>query len=261
MNRLPTLSDLDALSFSQPTMEAANPVSQSLLTRSPDASFPHAIFSPIHYEKNYAYPLLIWLHGPESEEKQLLRLMPFISMRNYVAIGPRAPWHGCDETGFSWRLSDLATSQASQLVFDCLEVALSEYHVDRQRIFLGGYGCGGEMAFRIALRHPESFAGALSIDGAFPRGQGPLGNLDLMRKLPLFIAQGQDSEQYPVEDLCEDIRLFHAAGMSVTVRQYSCADEIHQRMLHDMDVWMMERVTGQPMDPIEHPAPTDPDAN
>jgi phospholipase/carboxylesterase len=261
MNRLPSLSELDALSLTPRATETADPVSQSLLTRSPRAPFPHAIFSPIHYEKNYAYPLLIWLHGPESEERQLLRVMPFISMRNYVAIGPRAPWSGAEGGGYSWRQSDSATAQAAQLVFDCVDMIHSEYHVDPRRVFLGGYGCGGEMAFRIALRHPQSFSGALSIDGPFPSGQGPLGNLQLTRQLPLFIAQGEDSQLYPVQDLCQDLRLFHAAGMTVSVRQYSCADEIHQRMLHDMDVWMMERITGQPMEPIESPQPRRPESN
>jgi phospholipase/carboxylesterase len=258
MNRLPSLSDLESFSLSQQTPPTEEKGSQSLLTRSPQAHFPHALFAPIHYEKNYAYPLLIWLHGPESEERQLLRVMPHISMRNYVAIGPRAPWPGVDGGGYSWRQTDRATTQAGQLVFDCLETARREYHLDGRRVFLAGYGCGGEMALRVALRHPQSFAGALSIDGPFPRGAGPLSNLEMIRKLPLFIAQGQDSRLYPLHDLCEDLRLFHAAGMFVTARQYSCADEIHQRMLHDMNVWMMDRVTGEQMTSSSASSPSPP---
>jgi phospholipase/carboxylesterase len=38
--------------------------------------------------------------------------------------------------------------------------------------------------------------------------------------------------------------LFHSAGMVVSVRQYPCGDELTTQMLHDADVWMMERVTG-----------------
>ena len=39
-------------------------------------------------------------------------------------------------------------------------------------------------------------------------------------------------------------RLFHAAGMSVTLRQYPGGDDLNTQMLHDIDVWLMEQVTG-----------------
>ena len=60
----------------------------------------------------------------------------------------------------------------------------------------------------------------------------------------MFIAQGRDSEAYPVERTCEELRLFHVAGLCVTLRQYPCGDELNTQMLQDMDRWMMEIVTG-----------------
>ena len=48
------------------------------------------LFVPLHYEPNYAYPLIVWLHGAQDDERQLKRVMPFISLRNYVAVAPRA---------------------------------------------------------------------------------------------------------------------------------------------------------------------------
>jgi phospholipase/carboxylesterase len=68
--------------------------------------------------------------------------------------------------------------------------------------------------------------------------------LDEVRNLPLFIAHGRESQNYPVDQACEELRLFHTAGLRVTLRQYPCEDELHAQMLHDMDVWMMEHVTG-----------------
>ena len=32
-------------------------------------------------------------------------------------------------------------------------------------------------------------------------------------------------------------------------RQYPCGDELNTQMLHDMDAWMMEIVTGTPTKP------------
>jgi len=54
----------------------------------------------------------------------------------------------------------------------------------------------------------------------------------------------RDSVAYPVARVCDELMLFHAAGMSVTLRQYPCGDELTTQMLRDLDVWLMEQVTG-----------------
>ena len=66
-------------------------VEQSILSTAHRRGLHYTLFAPLHYEPNYAYPLVIWLHGPGDDERQLLRVMPLVSMRNYVSVGPRAP--------------------------------------------------------------------------------------------------------------------------------------------------------------------------
>lgn len=215
---------------------------------------PHVLFAPLHYEQNYAYPLLIWLHGPGDDERQLQRIMPLISMRNYVAVGPRGTNEGKERcAGFGWNHSAAALPLAEQHVFEALDAAATRFNINPQRIFLGGLEEGGTMALRIALQSPERFAGVLTVGGAFPRDRSPLSRLNVARNVPLFIAQGRDSLRYPVDHLCDNLRLFHSAGMCVTVRHYPCGDELTTQMLHDMDVWMMEIVTGIPSRPPHPP--------
>ena len=48
-------------------------------------------FVPKHYEPRYAYPLLVLFHGRGGDEQQLLRIMPQLSNRNYVAVALRGP--------------------------------------------------------------------------------------------------------------------------------------------------------------------------
>ncbi len=200
----------------------------------------HALFAPLHYEPNYAYPLVVWLHGPDDNETQLQRVMPGISMRNYVGVGPRG--NAASVRGYSWSDGDLES--AEQAVFSCIDLARDRFHIAPRRVFLAGFDCGGSIALRIGLRHPSCFAGALSVGGPFPQGSMPLARLNQARDLPLFIAQGRDSQQYPTELACDELRLFHAAGLYVTLRQYPCGDELDSLMLRDMDAWMMELVTG-----------------
>ena len=205
----------------------------------------HAFFAPLHYERHYAYPLVIWLHGPQDSEAQLRRIMPLVSMRNYVAVAPRGTLAADVETGqrgYHWQQSADHIQLAEQRVFECLELAQQRFHIDSLRIFLAGYAEGGTMAYRIALNHPRHFAGVLSLGGALPTGNCPLCHVKESRRLPLLLATGRDSTYYSEAMVCSDLRLLHAAGMTVTLRQYPCGDELSSGMLSDIDRWMMEQV-------------------
>ncbi len=205
------------------------------------------MFAPLHYEAGYAYPLIVWLHGTGCDERQLMRIMPLVSMRNYAAVAPRGfPLPGGPEDeALGWpQLADYIQA-AEQRVFDAIEAAQQRFTIHPDRVFIAGFDTGGTMAFRVAMNHPRRFAGILSVGGVFPRGLQPLGHLVEARRLPVFMALGRDSLIYPPAEACDDLRLFHAAGMSVTLRQYPCGHQLTQQTLRDVDRWIMEQIVPQ----------------
>lgn len=208
--------------------------------------FPHSFFAPMHYEPGYAYPLLVWLHGCGCDERQLQRIMPLVSMRNYVAVAPRGialPEENLvRRRQFGWLQSDDHIQRAEQRVFECVELASGKFHIAPERVFLAGFDRGGTMAMRIALSHPARFAGVISLCGAFPVGRKPFGNLVAARQLGILLAAGRASRQYNADQVCDDLRLIHAAGLSVTLRQYPCGQELSPQMLADVDRWIIEQI-------------------
>ena len=44
-------------------------------------------------------------------------------------------------------------------------------------------------------------------------------------------------------DVCNDLRLLHTAGLSITLRLYPCGHELSPQMLADMDRWIIEQIT------------------
>lgn len=220
-----------------------------LESRTPNGTSPldFQLLAPIHYEANYGYPLLIWLHSAGDDQRQLLRVMPHISLRNYVAVGPRGVI--AEPCGYSYRWSDGPSSPESawRRVHQAIEIANQRYNVNPERVFLAGLGDGGTMAMRLALSEPEKFAGVVSIGGAFPQNCAALSRLNAARDLPLLIMRGLESSDYPESQMCDEIRLFHAARMQVHVRQYTCGDDLIVPMLRDLDSWLMEQVTGSPV--------------
>ncbi len=217
----------------------------------------HTLFAPLHYESGYSYPLLVWLHGPKCDERQLLRIMPLISMRNYAAVAPRglvlpsnvahrAATTSQEEVGdatFTWPHDDDSIQTAEQRVFDAIDISFRRFNIDPQRVFLAGFDCGGTMALRVAMNHPYKFAGVLSLGGAFPTGRTPLSRLPEARQLPIFLAAGRQSTVYGETSICEDLRLLHTAGISITLRLYPCGHEISPTILNDVDRWIIEQIT------------------
>ncbi len=61
MNRIQHLVDEDWERLQPARAPSREPESPVL---SADAQC-HCIFTPLHYERNYAYPLIVWLHGPD----------------------------------------------------------------------------------------------------------------------------------------------------------------------------------------------------
>ena len=205
----------------------------------------HALFGPLHYEANYAYPLLVWLHGAADSERQLPRIMPMVSMRNYVAIAPRgttAVETSGQQQGYGWNPSRAGVLASGERVAECIAAAQQRFHVAPSRVFLVGYGAGGSMALRLALLDPDRFAGAASLGGPFPSGHCPLRRLDEARRVPLLLTTSRDSTRYTPHQVTSDLRLLHSAGMSLTLRQYPCGDELTERMLSDLNRWLMVQV-------------------
>ncbi|HEY2880805.1 MAG TPA: dienelactone hydrolase family protein [Pirellulales bacterium] len=226
----------------------------------------HALFAPLHYEANYGYPLLVWLHGSGDSERQLRRIMPHVSLRNYAAVAPRGTMQmspparesdvnsqtAAEESphqrvpGYRWVQSPQHIAQAEQRVSAAIAAAREKFNIREDRIFLAGYECGGSMAFRIAMQNPDQFAGVLSLCGGFSRDHAPLANLDAIRQLPLFVASCRQGTYYPSEQVCDDLRLFHAAGMSITLREYPGEDGLSIATLADIDRWIMEQIIAPP---------------
>ena len=238
----------------------------SLATHDTAHETPHALFSPIHYEPGYAYPLIIWLHGQSSvAERQLMKIMPLVSMRNYVAVAPR----GAEQlsispivdattqrmtqnlakaknttTRYGWPGTDDGFDLAQKRVFDSLQIASGKCNIAKRRVFLAGFDDGGTMAFRVATQFPQYFAGVVSLCGAFPQGKMSLGQLDTIRGMPCLMCVGRDSPTFPPTEAARQMTLFHTAGMAVTVRQYPCRQELSTHMLEDVNRWIMERIAG-----------------
>lgn len=204
-----------------------------------------SFFLPLHYEPNYAYPLIVWLHNDGFNEHQVDHVMPHISVRNFIAVGVRGI-RAADSMGhrFDWHTSGVAVAAAEESVMATLAEACDQFSVNQTRIVLAGYGNGGTMAMRIALRHPSQFAAAISLGGGMPKDEQVLSNLDQLRahRLRMLWAWGTSGPHYCSERLQEDLRLAMMIKARLEVRQYAGDDEMDTVVLSDVNDWVMRSV-------------------
>jgi phospholipase/carboxylesterase len=245
MNRLKSSTASAQEDVARADGSASHSASAKLLTR---RESPLAMFGPLHYEAGYAYPLVVWLHGWGDDETQLKRVMPLVSMQNFVAVAPRGtrpvPAEQDDRQGYTWPRGKAGAVAAQQRIWSAVAAAKARFHVNPKRIFVAGFDDGGTLAFRAAMDRPDRFAGVLSLCGPFPRQGAPLAHLADARRVPVFLACGRHSRKYSAEQVCRDLRLFHAAGFDVSLRQYPCGQEIAVAMLGDVNRWIMEQIGG-----------------
>lgn len=208
-------------------------------------------FVPMHYEPNYRYPLIVWLHSDGYNENQVCHVMPHVSTRNYVATGIRAT-QAIDASGhrFRWNDSVAAIQTAEHAVLNAIERTASQFSVHAGRIILAGYREGGTLALRIALQHPELFAAAVSLGG--PLDLPAYVNIDeerlSARRLPMLWQRALLSDHYDESELIDEIKSVASYRPQLEVRQYRNEDEMNTVVLSDLDRWVMEHVvSGAPV--------------
>ncbi|WP_345327032.1 alpha/beta hydrolase [Novipirellula rosea] len=204
-----------------------------------------AFFLPLHYEANYAYPLLIWLHNDGFNENQITQVMPHISLRNYVGVGVRASC-ATDSSGhrYEWRTRPGAIQTAYENVMQAIDEASERFSVNASRIVLAGYQSGGAMAMRIALRDPKRFAGVVSLGGRMPSGCRALSNLSDLRerRLPMLWQWATENSLFDSSELDEDMRRAMMIRAQLEIRQYCDDDEMNTVALADINQWIMDKV-------------------
>ena len=199
------------------------------------------LFVPLHYEKNYRYPLVVWLHNNGDDPQQMHRIMPNLSLQNFVAVSPSAAI-GNRHTGFYWDQDPSSIDYASDAVLQSIDYAMARTNIASDRIFIAGYGDAGTMAFRVALTHPDLFSGVASLNGPLPEGNAPFGRWGTSKNVEVFWGHCRNSIDFDQEQLCEQLRLLHVAGFSVTLRQYPGHDELAPPALADLNRWIMEMI-------------------
>jgi phospholipase/carboxylesterase len=212
-----------------------------------DAARRTLTFMPTGFESTYEYPLIVFLHRDGSSERQIIRLIPHLSRRNYIVMGLRGlaeVYRADGRKGYSWDVDAGLTNELEDYALAAIADAYDRLPVHADRIFLAGAGEGAVQAYRLAFSYPNKFAGVIALNGKLPKN-GPLWRLNQTRQLPVFMGHGIANLSIPIAQARQDHVLLYTAGMDVSFRSYSSSERIHPDMLRDINLWTMRQVIGE----------------
>jgi pimeloyl-ACP methyl ester carboxylesterase len=136
---------------------------------------------PPEYHPLRSYPAIVALHGGQGPQSAIEDWASEASRRGYIVIAPEYSVPG-QPPDYRYTASEHAAVELA------LRDARRRYAIDADRVFAAGQIAGGNIAWDLALGHPDLFAGAVVISG-FPAKYVPR-YLSHHERLPLYFVMG-----------------------------------------------------------------------
>lgn len=141
-------------------------------------------------------------------------------------------------------MPDFDPRSGDEPLWEAIERVSDRASVHPRRIYLVGQGEGGSDAFRIACRHPDAFAGVVSLGGPFPLAEGLFARLADVRRLPMLFCCQRTPDPEVARHTDRTLRVFHAAGAMLAMRIYPGSRDLSKAILADVNRWLMDEICG-----------------
>ena len=195
-------------------------------------SYPYQVYIPSDYSTRTDWPVILFLHGAgEGGRDGLLQTsvgLPTAIRQNSkrfpaIVVIPQMP------------LDSQWVGAPAEAAFAALTQAMSEFKIDRQRVYLTGLSRGGHGTWYLAYRHPEIFAAIAPVCGwvterpdsrgsvmVIPPEDGPAFPALARRlgKLPIWIFHGEMDTSVPVSYSREPAAALKAASADVRYTEF-----------------------------------------
>ena len=199
------------------------------------------------------FPAIVALHGWGASAHDLIGLAPIFDGGRSIVLCPQGPIAfetGAGAVGYGWfplatgRPPDPAELQKGvDALQSFLDQALASHPIDRRKIVLLGFSQGGVMAYELALRAPESYAGLVAMSSWLPRRlTESIPSSPELENLPALVIHGTEDQMVSVELARESRDALAELGVPTSYREYEMAHEINPDALRQLVSWLDEKV-------------------
>jgi len=199
------------------------------------------------------HPTVLLLHGWGASAHDLIGLAQILHRGEALVLCPQGPLAfqaGPGAVGYGWfplvpgqPPDPEAVEGALAQLGRFLAAALERYAVDPAKLVMAGFSQGGFMAYQLALRDPERYAGLLALSSwlpteaarAIPRHPGHA-------DLPTLVIHGSSDPMIAIDRAYASRDALLELGVPTVFREYDMGHEIRPEALREVLTWLEEKV-------------------
>ena len=167
------------------------------------------LFVPASLAPDTPAPLLLLLHGSYSTPLDMLPQWVDVAQREGIILV--APKSFAD---YGWRIFD----DSPALMRDVIDDVAARRPIDRRRLYLFGHSGGAVHALTLAMLESQYFAAVAIHAGAWRQRESFNAIPAAKRKIPVWIALGDQDQYFRIADAQATEAALRAAGFPVTLR-------------------------------------------
>ena len=198
-------------------------------------------------------PVIILLHGYGSNEEDLFSFAEELP-DSMLVISVRAPlnmgfgsyaWYTIHfETNDSSKFSDIPEAkEALDKIGIFIDEIISEYKVDKDKIFLFGFSQGTILSIAFALNNPDKIQHVVALSGYV---NVELLNKDVgisnFRNLDFFVSHGSVDQVIPVIWARKTPGFLNNLGIKNSYQEYPVGHGVAPQNFYDLNDWIKERI-------------------
>ena len=178
---------------------------------------PVAVYVPPSYDAKHPAALVIFLHGREQTESQLLAKADFARLADSTGSIVIAPY---GRGYYDFRGS------ATTDIYDAVAAAKGAFAIDPRREFLAGYSMGGFSVFEVGVVRPTEWAALMCVSGGLFSTADAEAAARELRTVPLYALTGARDADIPTTYTTASAGYLRYSGMPVSY--YQQADGTHR---------------------------------
>lgn len=186
-----------------------------------DNGMPYRLYYPENYSEEYAYPVVLFLHGAgergTDNEATLIHVLQdwFNDLESpiyqSIVIVPQCPegeqWVNTPWENGSYDSVAVGESDAIKEVLSILELICSTDSVNRNRIYVAGISMGGYGTWNLLMNHSDLFAAGMPICGAADPARA-----EILKNMPVYAFHGDRDSVVPVTGSRDMVNAIIAKG-------------------------------------------------
>ncbi len=199
------------------------------------------------------FPTLIALHGWGASAQDLLGLAPHLADNRLLTLCPQGTTTlqvGPGMLGYGWfplvpgQPPDArAFLKSSAQLRGFVDQARQRYPAADDKVVPLGFSQGGLMAFDLALREPQRYAGVVALSSWLPEILAAnLPQMDAQKGFPVLMLHGTQDQQIEIARARESRDLLQKFGVDLTYQEFEMGHEIRPEALRVLNQWLSDKV-------------------